>query len=81
MKTDVESKVTNETITCLDIQTHVNYCFTCQKRLSFDPVEKALLKSHSIKNEIIELTAYIATGIIIILLLYLILEFKQSVKI
>ena len=54
---------------CDKVSAHVNDCQRCQRRLSFDPIEKALLKSHSIKNECFELIAFIAVGIFIIILL------------
>ena len=54
---------------CDKIYLHVIKCITCQKRLSFDPIEKSLLKTRSVKNEIMELIAYISTGIFIIFVL------------
>ncbi len=65
-------------IKCEQVSNHVHECNICQRRLSFDPVEKALLKTHSVKNEIIELIAYIATGVIIIVVLHLLLKFKSQ---
>jgi hypothetical protein len=54
---------------CDKIRQHVHQCKICQRRLSFDPIEKSLLKTHSVKNEIMELIAFISigTGIIFIL--------------
>ena len=63
---------------CDKIQTHVTECVICQRRLSFDPIEKALLKTHSVKNEIIELLAFIATGCMIIIILYMLLKYKTA---
>jgi len=54
---------------CDKIYSHVNQCKHCQRRMSFDPVEKALLKTHSIKNEILELVAFLALGVLIIFVL------------
>ena len=56
---------------CDKISTHVHHCKQCQRRLSFDPVEKALLKTHSVKNEILELCAFIILGVMIIIILQL----------
>lgn len=47
---------------CKKIVLHVHECHDCKRKLSFDPVEKALLKSVSIKNDIIELIIYIFNG-------------------
>lgn len=55
---------------CDNIYAHVHQCNHCQRRFSFDPIEKALLKTHSVKNEIMELIAFIALGIIIIVLVH-----------
>lgn len=55
---------------CDSIYTHVHQCNHCQRRLSFDPIEKALLKTHSVKNEILELIAFIFLGIMIILIVH-----------
>ena len=62
---------------CDNISRHVSECKTCQRRLSFDPIEKALLKTHSVKNEIMELIAYIVTGIVLIVALHLISKVKM----
>jgi len=51
---------------CEKVTDHVYQCKVCQRRLSFAPVEKALLKTHSVKNEIIELVAFMTLGIVII---------------
>lgn len=65
---DNELKLVSDNI-CNKVFLHVNQCITCQKRLSFDPIEKSLLKTRSVKNELMELLAYISTGIFIILVL------------
>ena len=62
---------------CDKISGHVHNCKQCQRRLSFDPVEKALLKTHSVKNEIFELIAFIILGIIIIFALHIIPGMKK----
>jgi hypothetical protein len=54
---------------CDKIARHVHECKTCQRKLSFDPVEKALLQTHSMSNEIMELIAFLALGAIIIVAL------------
>lgn len=51
---------------CKKIVLHVHECHHCKRKLSFDPVEKALLKSVSIKNDVIELIAYIFNGLFIL---------------
>jgi hypothetical protein len=56
---------------CDKIREHVNLCKTCQRRLSFDPIEKALLKTHSVKNEVMELVAFVCLGIGIISTIYM----------
>lgn len=57
---------------CDKVNTHVHECKQCQRRLSFDPIEKALLKTHSVKNEILELIAFISLGVITIVTLHMI---------
>jgi len=54
---------------CQQVSDHVHRCKQCQRRLSFDPVEKALLKTHSLKNEIFELLAFVSLGIVVVLTL------------
>ena len=54
---------------CKKIELHVLECSHCQRRLAFNPVEKSLLKTYSVKNEIIELIAYISLGIFLIFIL------------
>ena len=56
---------------CDRVTTHVHQCKQCQRRLSFDPIEKALLKTHSVKNEIFELIAFMVLGIVIIILVHI----------
>ena len=51
---------------CDKIYMHVNQCQQCQRRYKYDPVEKALLKTHSIKNEIMELLAFALLGLVVI---------------
>lgn len=63
---------------CDKISTHVHECKTCQRKLSFDPVEKALLKTHSIKNEIMELVAFVSMGAMIIVILYYVVLYKNG---
>ena len=62
---------------CDKISEHVHGCATCQRRLSFDPVEKALLKTHSVKNEVMELVAFLTAGLFIIVVLYMLLKWKR----
>ena len=61
---------------CTKIQDHILICTNCKFKLDYDPNEKALHKSYSIKNDIMELLAYIITGILIILILNLIVKLK-----
>jgi hypothetical protein len=61
---------------CKKIQDHILVCKNCKTKLDYDPYEKALLKSYSIKNDIMELLVYIITGIIIIYILHFIVELK-----
>lgn len=63
---------------CEKIETHVNNCSQCKRRLAFDPVEKAILKSVSIKNDVIELTVYIFNGIFILFFLQFIMQTPKS---
>lgn len=67
MDDDYEERALNM---CDSIYTHVHQCAHCQRRFSFDPIEKALLKTHSVKNEVLELIAFIALGIIIIFIIH-----------
>jgi hypothetical protein len=61
---------------CAKIQDHILICNNCKNQLGYDPNEKALMKSYSIKNDVMELLVYVITGIIIILILNLIVELK-----
>jgi len=70
--------MTTSHATCKKIQDHVVICKDCHKILSFDPVEKSLLKSYSLKNDILEVLTFIMTGVIIIIVLHLIVELKKS---
>jgi len=56
---------------CDKIRDHVHQCKTCQRRFSFDPIEKALLKTHSVKNEVMELIAFISLGAGIVFIIYM----------
>jgi len=67
--------------TCVKIQQHVHQCTDCKRKLSFDPVEKALIKSYSIKNDILELLVFIITGILLIIILNLIVKIKMYTKV
>ena len=71
---------TDEDVTdlCDDVANHVYNCRLCQRRLQFDPVEKALLKSHSVKNEVLEFTAFLATGCFIIVILSLVVQLRKA---
>jgi hypothetical protein len=69
--------MTQEQLTCTKIQEHVGICTKCSKALSFDPIEKSLLKSYSIRNDVLELCTFIVTGVIIIIILHLIVELKK----
>lgn len=61
-------------VICDKIAQHVYQCETCKRRLSFDPIEKSLLKTHSVRSEIFELIAFIIFGIIVIVMLYFIIN-------
>lgn len=61
---------------CEHIEQHVKKCRKCIQNLSFNPIEKALLKSYSIKNDIMELVVFIATGVLLIIILRMILYIK-----
>ena len=56
---------------CDKIATHVGLCKLCQMRLSYDPVEKSLLKTNSIHREIIELIAFIVMGVVVIVSIHI----------
>lgn len=56
---------------CDKIIYHVSMCNKCQRKLSFDPTDMAILKSYSITNEILEVIVYICLGIFIIFVLYI----------
>ena len=62
---------------CDKLIDHVSMCTYCQKHLSFDPVEKALLKTHSVKNELFEVILYIAIGIFVIICLRLFVQMGE----
>ena len=62
--------------TCTKIQQHIRICNNCKSKLDYDPNEKALQKSYSMKNDVMELLVYIVSGIIIIFILNLIVELK-----
>ena len=68
----------NTTNLCDDVSDHVHQCMQCQRRLSFDPVEKALLKSHSVKNEIIEFLAFMVMGCVVIASLWVIARVRKG---
>ena len=63
---------------CDKIQHHVAVCKLCQRRLSFDPIEKSLLKTHSVRQEIFELVALLGLGTFIIAFLYILQSVKSS---
>jgi len=65
-KVEVEDEERN---ICKKIEIHVIGCHNCKRKLSFNPIEKSILKTYSVKNEIIELIAYIGLGVFIILIL------------
>jgi hypothetical protein len=48
---------------CNNVRSHVTECKNCQRGLSYDPTEKAIMKTHSIVNEILEMLAYVLLGI------------------
>lgn len=72
MEDEDDEYIVETKIVCDEIAKHVYQCQVCQRRLSFDPIEKSLLKTHSIKNEIFELLAFIIFGILIIFMLYIV---------
>ena len=63
---------------CDDVADHVYNCSLCRRRLSFDPVEKALLRSHSLKNEVLEFLAFMVTGFVVIASLWAVSRVRQQ---
>jgi hypothetical protein len=66
---------------CDDVADHVEHCMLCQRRLSFDPIEKALLKTHSLKNEVMEFFAFVVTGLVVIASLWAVAKVKTRVSV
>ncbi len=62
---------------CDKVHEHVLKCDLCKRRLSFDPVEKALLKTHSMTNQVLELIAYMIASATVILCVKLITRRRQ----
>ena len=75
--TDTDSQQPQQLVTCLKIQDHVLMCQDCQKILSYDPIEKSLLKTSSIKNDILELFTFLITGVVLLTILYFIVQLKK----
>jgi hypothetical protein len=73
----VQVELEQEGDLCKKIELHVLECSKCQKQLQFNPIEKALLKSYSIRNDIFELVTFIATGIFMIIILELMIRFQK----
>ena len=67
IESDHEDYATVAQRMCDGVSEHVHECKRCQRRLSFDPIEKSLLQTHSITNEILELIAFIVLGLMIII--------------
>lgn len=63
---------------CEDVADHVHHCMVCQRRLSFDPIEKALLKTHSLKNEVMEFLAFTVTGLVVIASLWAVAKVRTG---
>jgi len=66
---------------CDKLIDHVGRCRYCQRHLSFDPVEKALLKTHTLKNELLEVLLYIGMGILVIICLRMFVQWGESTSV
>lgn len=75
---NIENNGRTGTSLCDDVADHVHQCMLCQRRLSFDPIEKALLKSHSMKNEITEFLAFMMMGFVVIASLWIVGKVRRD---
>ncbi len=79
MRKELREREDGSSDLCDDVADHVHQCMKCQRRLSFDPIEKALLKSHSIKNEILEFLAFLVMGCVVIASLWVVARVRKDV--
>ena len=58
---------------CEKIVYHVGRCKKCQESLlSYSPIDKFLMKGSTIKNELLEITIHLISGLIIIGMMFVI---------